>query len=403
MHRDTVTDSDVRVALRSEARRELLDRVMPYLAAHCIDEERGGFLGFAEHGAGTDADGPSSLLLNARIFWIFATAARSVDAAYLPVATRAYDHLRARFWDAERGGAYWSLTPAGDPLDTRKMTYGQAFLLYGLCAYYDTTRDPSALSWAQRQFGLIETHALDTTSGTYRERFDVDWSPLPGQRHSDQGPVVETTTNTLLRLLEAYTALYQVWRKPHVEARLHALLMRFLDTVIDPSTHHLRMAFDAAWQPAMDLVSYGHDIEASWLLMRAADALRDDRLQRRVRERAAAMAGAVRHDGVAHDGALIYASTSAHRALDRHWWPQSEAVVGFLNAEAMTGDRAYLEAAAGVWQYIQLHFVDRTRGGWYARVNREGAPYAGEPSLGRGKGVYHHARACLEVLRRIPA
>jgi len=38
------------------------------------------------------------------------------------------------------------------------------------------------------------------------------------------------------------------------------------------------------------------------------------------------------------DGSMVYELDKGHLETDRHWWVQSEAVVGFQNAYELTGN-----------------------------------------------------------------
>jgi cellobiose epimerase len=85
---------------------------------------------------------------------------------------------------------------------------------------------------------------------------------------------------------------------------------------------------------------------------------------------------------------------------DKHWWPQAEAVVGFLNAYQLSADPTLLDAALHSWSFIQERIVDAEGGEWFFRVSQTGEPYREEDKVGLWKCPYHNARACLEVLHR---
>ncbi|MFC1604896.1 AGE family epimerase/isomerase, partial [Planctomycetota bacterium] len=102
------------------------------------------------------------------------------------------------------------------------------------------------------------------------------------------------------------------------------------------------------------------------------------------------------------DGGLLYeAGPEGARDTDRHWWPQAEAVVGFLNTYQLTEEQPFLEAALKCWAYIQQHIIDSQRGEWYWKVSREGIPDMEEPKVSQWKGPYHNSRMCFEVLARL--
>jgi mannobiose 2-epimerase len=88
--------------------------------------------------------------------------------------------------------------------------------------------------------------------------------------------------------------------------------------------------------------------------------------------------------------------------LGKEWWPQAEAVVGFLNAFELSGRDDYLDAALESWRFIEEHVIDRTNGyrEWYYRVSPEGTPELDMPKVSPWKCPYHNARATLEVIGR---
>src|ERR1700722_12102198 len=141
---------------REELGREL-QSILQYWMLYTPDERRGGFIGRIDEQDRADVDAPRGLVLNARILWAFSAAWRYTGQwIYRPVATRAYEYLTANFFDKEYGGAFWSLTASGEPLNKRKQIYGQAFVLYGLSEYYRVIGDQPVLDQAIELYRLIE-------------------------------------------------------------------------------------------------------------------------------------------------------------------------------------------------------------------------------------------------------
>ncbi len=389
-------------SLAVEARAELVDHILPYWAGRTLDDEHGGFVGRIDGDGRRVPDAPKGSVLNARILWTFAAACRALGTdAWRAEADRAYHALRDTFRDPEHGGVFWTVTAEGAPLDAKKQTYGQAFAIYGLSEYVRLTDDAEALAWAKALYRLVETRAVDAAHGGYLEAFSRDWGPAADVRLSEKDEDAPKSMNTHLHVLEAYTNLSRVWPDAGLADRLREILGLFLDHVIDPATGHLSGFFEADWTPTSGTVSYGHDIEASWLLDEAAAVLGDPALADRVRHATARLARLVLEEGLDADGALFNERHADGRLdTDKHWWPQAEAVVGFLDAFQRTGDRAFLDAASRTWAFIQQTLVDREGGEWFFRVDRDGEPYREEDKAGLWKCPYHNARACLEVMGR---
>ncbi len=205
--------------------------------------------------------------------------------------------------------------------------------------------------------------------------------------------------NTHLHLLEAYANLYRVWNDAELAMRLQALIELFLQTIYHPATGHLILFFDECWRPRSRVVSFGHDIEASWLLLEAVDVLGQATLRPRVQQASLHLAHTTLTEGLAPDGSLYYEiDEQGHLDTDRHWWPQAEALVGFLNAYQESGKVAFYEAAEGVWRYIWQRQRDAQGGEWFARVRDDGTPYP-DDKVDFWKGPYHNGRACLEAIQ----
>lgn len=387
--------------LRAEARQELTGNILPFSILHVLDREQGGFYGHVANDRTIQAEAPKGLVQHSRMLWTFAQAGRAVgDAGYGQVALHAYRALMDWFRDAEHGGFFWMVDYRGRPLETAKFVYGQAFALYGLAEQHRASGDAGCLEEAIELYRLLEGHCRDLEHGGYWEACQRDWTPAP-EVHVDPTPLpVAKGMNTHLHLLEAYTNLLRVWDDAGVRARLQALIQGTLDQILNPETHHLGLYFDRQWRPLSDRISYGHDIEGSWLLVEAAEVLGEPALLDRVREATLQMAYTVLEQGVDSDGGLFDEhDPTGEREQAKTWWPQAEAVVGFLNAYQLSGDASFLEASLASWAFIRQYFVDREQGGWFHTVDGRGCPHDREKA-GPWKTPYHGSRACLEMMDR---
>jgi mannobiose 2-epimerase len=398
-------DTDERLRTLAEAMaRDLEENVLPFWAREVVDEEHGGFLGFLSAEGVPEPLAPKGGVLCARILWVYSAAMRRTgNAGHRRMADRAFDELRGRFWDAEHGGTYWMLDGFGRPLSDRKQTYALAFSLYGLAEYHRATGSAEALERAVSLFRTIEAHASDPAHGGYWEARARDWGPLADVRLSDRDENAPKTMNTHLHVMEAYANLLLAWDDPVLRERLGALVLLHLARILDPATGHLALFFDERWQPASRIVSYGHDIEASWLLVEAAEAVGDRALVDRAKAAAVLLARATLAEGVDAANGGVFAERHEDGSLDddKHWWMQAEAVVGFLNAFALTQERPFLAAAEGAWAFVERFLIDRVHGEWRWRVERDGTPVPGLPKVEPWKCPYHNSRAALEVRDRV--
>jgi len=383
---------------------QLFGNILPFWSGPALDREQGGWMACLSNDLKPDRKQPRGLIVNARILWAF-SAVHQVrpDAMFKQMADRAFEYVMNRFWDAQFGGAFWRLDDAGRVLDDAKKIYGQAFYIYALAEYHRAFNAPLALARAIDLFELIERHAHDAEFGGYLEVRQRDWSEAKADaRLSDRDMNEKKSMNNHLHVLEAYTNLYRVWKEPRVEQRLRELIGLFEERILDARTLHLQHFFDEHWRVRSDTYTFGHDIEATWLLGEAAEVLGDAALLKRAQDLALRMAKVVLREGIDADGALRYEGKGG-KIIDggKECWPQAEAVIGFLNAFQLSGDGRYLEASLRAFDFIEQKLVDRVHGEWFWRITPEGQVDATLPKVSEWKGPYHGSRMCLETLHRL--
>jgi mannobiose 2-epimerase len=384
-------------------RRQLDGNLLPFWLTNAVDVTHGGFIARMAKDGTVDPKAPKGLILNARLLWTFSAVHRfSRDKRWSDLARRAADYLAQYFWDADDGGVFWQVDAEGHCLDDKKKIYGQAFYVYALAEYYQAVGDLTSLERAREVFSLIETHSADPTHGGYIEVCNRDWSQAEDLRLSDKDMDEKKSMNNHLHLLEAYTNLYRVWPDDALRRRLVELIEIFEQRIADPATGHLNHFFDESWQPKSDDYTFGHDIEASWLLCEAGEVLDDSDLASRVRHQALWLAQIVLSEGVDHDGGLCYRGQHGHVTdPNREWWPQIESAVGFLNTYQLSGEQRLFDAAKQAWDYLEKNFVDTEHGEWFWRIDPTGRPDPTEPKVSEWKGPYHGVRGCLEIVKRL--
>lgn len=394
--------TDMITEMKDGMLRELTGNILPFWIKKMEDRTHGGFLGRISGKGETDTDAPKGAVLNARILWTFSAAYRILGKPeYLETATRAKREIIDRFYDKRFGGVYWSLTSEGQPCDKKKQIYALGFAIYGLSEYYRATGDTEALEYAVRLFHDIERHSFDPVRNGYFEAFAEDWSQIGDMRLSDKDINECKTMNTHLHILEPYTALYRVWKTQELEDRLRNLITLFTGRIMDRRSGHLRLFFNENWESSQDIISYGHDIEASWLLYEAADVLGDKGLLAEIAPAVVSTANAAA-EGFLPDAGMIYESESLTGAIDadRHWWVQAETVVGYFNLWQMTGREDALEKAFGCWEFIKRHIIDKTGGEWYWSLRSDGSVNTDDDKAGFWKCPYHNGRMCMEIIER---
>ena len=388
--------------LRKEVTEELEGNILPFWMNKMTDRERGGFYGRISGEDVLMPDEPKGAILNARILWTFSAAYRLLKKPeYLAAATRAKRYLLDFFYDKQFGGIYWSVDCEGNPLDTKKQIYALGFAIYGLSEYARATGDEEALEYAIRLFEVIEKYSFDAEKNGYVEALTRDWQPIADMRLSDKDENEKKTMNTHLHILEPYANLYRVWKDGRLKTQLKNLIELFVTKILDTQTYHLNLFFEDDWTNKYHLISYGHDIEASWLIHEAALVLGDEAVLKQIEPIIVRIAHAA-DEGLNADGSMTYERFSDKGETDRelHWWVQAENVVGHLNLYQHFGDEEALSTALRCWQFIKDKLIDRENGEWYWSRFADGSINRNDDKAGFWKCPYHNGRMCLEINER---
>ena len=391
------------IDFKQEMLHELEGNILAFWRDKMTDQVHGGFLGRIDGNGVAHPEAEKGAMLNACILWAFSAAYRVTRTQeWLSTATRAKDYFVSHFIDKECGGVYWSLNPDGTPKDTKKQTQAIGFAIYGLSEYTRATGDQDTLALALSLYHDIEDHAYDPENNGYIEALTRDWKPIGDMPLSDKDENASRTMNTHLHIIESYTNLLRCLNEQdddndELRASVVNLLHIFTDIIINRQTGHLDLFFNDRWEGKRNVESFGHDIEAAWLLHEAALVLGDvdiDDVVRRVAKAA--------DEGVQPDGSMVYEhwKDTGRTDTQRQWWTLCENVIGHLDLYQYYGDRDALGVALNCWDFIKRRIVDHEQGEWLWSVDAEGRPNRKDDKTGFWKGPYHNSRLCLEVLER---
>lgn len=383
----------------NEIKSHLIEKIIPFWKS-LKDEEFGGYYGYMDYNLRVDTRAVKGCILNSRIMWFFSNAYTLLkDESLLEEAKHGFAFLKEHCMDKKNGGIFWSIKYNGEPEDTTKHTYNQAFAIYALSSYYEASKDEEALSMAKELFHIIEERCMDEIG--YKEAFDKEFREIENDKLSENGVIAQKTMNTLLHVFEAYTELYRVAGLPEVKERLMWIMDTFADKVYNPELHRQEVFFDAKMNSILDLHSYGHDIETAWLIDRGVEVLGDKKYEEKMTPITRDLTAQIYK--VAFDGhSLANECEKGVVNVHRIWWVQAETVVGFLNGWSKNPDKPeYLEAAKNTWKFIKEHVIDKREGSeWFWEVDQEGAPYPERPIVEPWKCPYHNGRMCFEVIKR---
>lgn len=391
----------------------LLGRLYPFWAK-LKDEENGGFYGHVSFDLVTDKKAFKGCILNSRITWFFSNIYilfkeglldRKKFEEYgtdpeevLGLAKHGYEFLRDKCIDRENGGIYWSVDCFGNPYDTTKHTYNQAFCIYALSSYYDASGDAQALDLARSIMDVIENKCRD--EGGYLEAQSAEFKPEENDKLSENGVIADRTMNTLLHVFEGYTELYRVSGDPKAGEKVREIGNDFADLIYEPDRHRLGVFFDSDFNTIIDLHSYGHDIETAWLVDKGLAILGDEELTRRLTPITKDLTKTIFE--TAFDGRSLPAECENGVVNGRRdWWVQAETVLGFVNGFLKDASHTdYLEGAACQLGFIRDFVIDKRDGSeWFYRVDKNGKPDESEAIVEEWKCPYHNGRMCMELIR----
>lgn len=386
--------------LRNELYLHLTERMLPFWMK-LRDEEFGGYYGWMDFDGNIDKKASKGCILNSRILWYFSNAAELLHREdLLEEAKHAYEFLRDYCIDKTYKGVYWSISYDGTPEETIKHTYNQAFAIYALSSYYYASGCEEALHLAQELYDVVESRCTDAQG--YLESFARDFALERNEKLSENGVIADRTMNTLLHVLEAYTELYRVSREERVGNRLAEIIELFEKHVYNPEKSRQEVFFDMNWNSIIDLHSYGHDIETSWLMDRACDVLGRADVTERLRVITGVLADKILERAYEEHSVLNECEDGVDDKT-RVWWIQAESMVGFYNAWECHGQKPeYLQTVYEIWEYVKQYLLDPREGmEWYWEVDEHHMPTSRRPIVEPWKCPYHNGRMCFELIKRI--
>jgi mannose-6-phosphate isomerase len=176
------------------------------------------------------------------------------------VATDGFRFACEHYWNASRGGWYFSLGDGGQMPGRTRHLYAHAFVLLACGSYFRATDDPQALQWADRTMEFLDRHFRMSGGGfataLNEELVDLE-EPLQQNPH--------------MHLFEACIDLYDATSQSKYAALGAEIVDLLLDRFVDPATGTLTEFFDHAWYPHPDyghIVEPGHHFEWAWLICR---------------------------------------------------------------------------------------------------------------------------------------
>jgi len=391
----------VLIRLKTEFSAEL-SNILEFWSSSCVDEKYGGFIGTMDHFGKIVPNAPKGCILNARILWTFSAAFRMTKTEkYKVLADRAYAYITDYFWDNKNGGLFWELDYLGNPLNAKKQAYAQGFGIYAFSEYYRATGVEASLEYAKELYNILDEKFWDYQFTGYFEAMTQDWHEIKDMRLSTKDLNAPKSMNTHLHILEPLTNLYRVWPVAKLKNSIQSLIQIFTHKIYDTKTNHLNLFFTKNWTSQYQEVSFGHDIEGAWLLNEANMVINDGNLDPALKSVTDKLIEVTIKEGMDSDGSIFYERHGSNLDTHKHWWPQAEGLVGFMDAYEQDQDQEYLDRLVKLWDFIKINMLDKINGEWYWRVDQQNKPVVTENKAGFWKCPYHNGRAMMELIERI--
>lgn len=385
----------VTVSLRNEIVKNVCSNVLPFWIDYAQAPD-GGFYGTILRNGIPIEDAPRGGVLNARILWSFSAAYNTFnDNRYLEIANKSQRYFIDTFIDKINGGVYWLINSDGEVLNASKYTYAMTYAIYGLAEHYLATKNKESLEVAVNLYKTLEVKARDFQFDGYFESFTEDWEKLHQYDNN-----ASKTMNAHLHVLEAYYLLYQCWKDNELKERLEFCVNLFLDKIYNPKRKHFNLFFDEEWNSLIDVDSYGHDVEAGWLLCAAANILENQELINKTNQIALDVTKASLIEGLDEKGYMIYEAKDDKKNQYCSWWGQIETIIACINAWQISEDNFYLSSANTVWTFVKENMIDEEYGEWYSECF-EGKPNKDAPKVNMWRCPYHTVRLGVEINNRL--
>jgi len=271
--------------------------------------------------------------------------------------------------------------------------------------YYRASGDKEALKRAMELYQVLQTRAYDKKEGGWIEHFEPDWTPMlkPGPE-----AIVEVagfkSANTHLHLMEALTELYDATHDQAVRKSLEEALKINMTWFYPPeagkSCFHRQLDWSPVTWASSAGLSYGHNVEFAWLMIRAQRTLGTDPSWKHFDAH-------IRHAlkyGYDHQRGGLYSRGSDDQPAtdtDKVWWVQSEMLAALTDGLKHEWNKDYATALDQLLDFIRKYQADPADGIWLDTVTAEGKPKV-DTKAHNWKANYHDVRAIVKFIEAFP-
>lgn len=379
--------------IKNELLNNLDNNLIPFWEK-MIDPIYGGYYGEWDNQPIKDSDKGTVYLT--RILWTFSVLYQKTHIQkYLDDATIAFTYLCKYAYDYHYHGFYWSTTFDGKVKNNHKHLYAQSFALYGFSEYYRITKNPKAKDIINQLVVIIKENIYDFPHH-YSEEYLVDFTKCSNVLLKGYNQIPEITTNTLLHLVESLGTCYDVLHNDEVNILCLTIIELIFKYGYDKKRISLIQFLDYELKPTVDVISYGHDIEVSWLLYDVINKLQIDELMKKQYQEELFKLGNQALDGIYHG--YLLAEKINNQIPNKHiiWWVQAECLIALRFLYQQTKDSKYLDLISNVFEVLKKAIITKNEWLWSADENYQ--PLDCHHQAEMWKANYHNIRLILKYM-----
>lgn len=306
--------------------------------------------------------------------------------------------LKEKFWRRAGLPMRHLLTHSHQPRLEDSQIYAQSFAIYGLSTYALTFNNAEAKTMAIDLFETLDQGFHDDQFGGYDQSNDGNWLGEVGAPK-----LARKCTNTHIHILEALTALSECSPRHPILHRRLVEMVQLMGLRLRQASGYIHKHFALDWTPVgPEECSYGHDLEASWLLLEASSRLNEEtqtfaKMSARSIAEHALKAGWDPAGGIFDFGPPAPEGTPPEpEGKEKVWWAQAEALPGIYRLLLQTHDNHLVDHLESTLEFLRCRLWDLEHGEFYWSVLSDGSPGPRGDHKGEiWKTPYHALRALL--------
>ena len=315
-----------------------------------------------------------------------------------PGADRLIDHgvnfLLNGHRDKKNGGYHWS-TGYNKPVNNSKVAYGHSFTLLAAASAVSVNH-ADGKKLLEDISEILFSRFWEEAHGAIHEDFHEDWQPVENYRGQ----------NSNMHLTEALMVAYEITKDNQYLNKAERIATLLIEKSTATNKWRLPEHYHSDWSIDFEYdrdvfrpygSTIGHWLEWARLLLQLWElgGQKNDWM----RQAAVAMFDQSEKDGWDQNQGGYYFTVGWDGEpvdKDRYWWPCTEGIGAAHWLNEIEGNQKYEDWYRKIWNWCELHLIDRTYGSWHHQLDDKlipvSDPWYGKPDL------YHSLQASLVPL-----